>query len=71
VGEGFGRRPGQHKRAGFATLYQEKLLALEKVYKGIAHEDDMVRCFRSAPLTVTRPPHRSIRRCMAFCPSSM
>jgi rhamnose utilization protein RhaD (predicted bifunctional aldolase and dehydrogenase)/NAD(P)-dependent dehydrogenase (short-subunit alcohol dehydrogenase family) len=43
--KGSGGDLGSIKRAGFATLYQEKLLALEKVYKGIAHEDDMVALF--------------------------
>src|SRR5687768_6444301 len=27
---------------GFASLYQEKLLGLEKLYRGVAFEDDMV-----------------------------
>ncbi len=30
------------KRAGFATLYLDKLLALEKVYRGVEFEDEMV-----------------------------
>src|ERR1700749_2042364 len=27
---------------GFATLYQDKLLGLERLYRGVAHEDEMV-----------------------------
>ena len=30
------------KRDGFATLYMEKLCALKKLYRGVAHEDEMV-----------------------------
>jgi rhamnulose-1-phosphate aldolase/alcohol dehydrogenase len=30
------------KRDGFATLYMEKLRALKKLYRGLAHEDEMV-----------------------------
>jgi rhamnose utilization protein RhaD (predicted bifunctional aldolase and dehydrogenase)/NAD(P)-dependent dehydrogenase (short-subunit alcohol dehydrogenase family) len=33
---------GSIKRAGFATLYMDKLLALEKVYRGVEFEDEMV-----------------------------
>lgn len=40
--KGSGGDLGSIKRGGFATLYQEKLLALEKVYKGVDTEDAMV-----------------------------
>jgi rhamnose utilization protein RhaD (predicted bifunctional aldolase and dehydrogenase)/NAD(P)-dependent dehydrogenase (short-subunit alcohol dehydrogenase family) len=40
--KGSGGDLGSMKRTGFATLYQEKLLALERSYKGVEHEDDMV-----------------------------
>jgi rhamnulose-1-phosphate aldolase/alcohol dehydrogenase len=30
------------KRDGFSTLYMEKLRALKKLYRGVAHEDEMV-----------------------------
>ncbi len=30
------------KRDGFSTLYMEKLRALKKLYRGLAHEDEMV-----------------------------
>ena len=40
--KGSGGDLGSIKRTGFATLYQEKLLALERVYKGVDTEDDMV-----------------------------
>jgi rhamnose utilization protein RhaD (predicted bifunctional aldolase and dehydrogenase)/NAD(P)-dependent dehydrogenase (short-subunit alcohol dehydrogenase family) len=33
------------KRAGLATLYQDKFLALERSYKGVDHEDDMVAMY--------------------------
>src|SRR5246500_1960577 len=40
--KGSGGDLGSIKRTGFATLYQEKLLALERSYKGADTEDDMV-----------------------------
>ncbi len=40
--KGSGGDLGSIKRTGFATLYQEKLLALEHLYKGVDTEDDMV-----------------------------
>ena len=40
--KGSGGDLGSIQRAGFATLYQEKLLGLEKLYRGIEHEDEMV-----------------------------
>ncbi|HEY6488262.1 MAG: bifunctional rhamnulose-1-phosphate aldolase/short-chain dehydrogenase [Terracidiphilus sp.] len=43
--KGSGGDLGSMKRAGFATLYQEKLLALERSYKGVDHEDDIVAMY--------------------------
>jgi rhamnose utilization protein RhaD (predicted bifunctional aldolase and dehydrogenase)/NAD(P)-dependent dehydrogenase (short-subunit alcohol dehydrogenase family) len=43
--KGSGGDLGSMKRAGFATLYQEKLLSLEHSYKGVDHEDDMVAMY--------------------------
>ena len=40
--KGSGGDLGSIKRSGFATLYLDKLAALEKRYKGPAQEDDMV-----------------------------
>jgi rhamnose utilization protein RhaD (predicted bifunctional aldolase and dehydrogenase)/NAD(P)-dependent dehydrogenase (short-subunit alcohol dehydrogenase family) len=40
--KGSGGDLGSIKRAGFATLYLDKLLALEKVYRGVDQEDEMV-----------------------------
>ena len=40
--KGSGGDLGSIKRAGFATLYLDKLLALEKVYRGVELEDEMV-----------------------------
>src|SRR6202522_4343938 len=40
--KGSGGDLGSIKRAGFATLYQQKLLSLERSYKGVDTEDDMV-----------------------------
>jgi rhamnose utilization protein RhaD (predicted bifunctional aldolase and dehydrogenase)/NAD(P)-dependent dehydrogenase (short-subunit alcohol dehydrogenase family) len=43
--KGSGGDLGSMKRSGLATLYQEKLLALERSYKGVEHEDDMVAMY--------------------------
>ena len=43
--KGSGGDLGSIKRAGFATLYLDKLLALEKVYPGVAREDEMVAMY--------------------------
>jgi len=56
--KGSGGDLGSIKRAGFATLYQEKLLALERVYKGVDTEDDMVAmyplcAFRNNPVAAS------------------
>src|SRR5271154_3655493 len=40
--KGSGGDLGSIKRAGFATLYMDKLLALEKIYRGVDLEDEMV-----------------------------
>jgi len=56
--KGSGGDLGSIKRTGFATLYQEKLLALERSYKGADHEDDMADlyplcAFRSNPVAAS------------------
>ena len=43
--KGSGGDLGSIKRSGFATLYQQKLLALEKRYKGAEFEDEMVALY--------------------------
>ncbi|UWZ82327.1 bifunctional rhamnulose-1-phosphate aldolase/short-chain dehydrogenase [Occallatibacter riparius] len=43
--KGSGGDLGSIKRAGFATLYLDKLLALERSYKGVDLEDDMVAMY--------------------------
>ena len=56
--KGSGGDLGSIKRAGFATLYQNKLLALERNYKGVETEDDMaamypVCAFRNNPVAAS------------------
>ena len=56
--KGSGGDLGSIKRAGFATLYQEKLLALEKSYKGVEFEDEIVAlyplaAFRANPVAAS------------------
>ncbi len=43
--KGSGGDLGSIERTGFATLYQQKLLALEHCYKGVDYEDDMVAMY--------------------------
>ena len=40
--KGSGGDLGSIKRSGFATLYMDKLLALESIYRGVSFEDEMV-----------------------------
>jgi rhamnose utilization protein RhaD (predicted bifunctional aldolase and dehydrogenase)/NAD(P)-dependent dehydrogenase (short-subunit alcohol dehydrogenase family) len=56
--KGSGGDLGSIKRGGFATLYQEKLLALEKLYRGPETEDSMVEmyalcAFRNNPVAAS------------------
>jgi rhamnose utilization protein RhaD (predicted bifunctional aldolase and dehydrogenase)/NAD(P)-dependent dehydrogenase (short-subunit alcohol dehydrogenase family) len=56
--KGSGGDLGSIKRTGFATLYQDKLLALERLYKGVDTEDDMVPmyalcAFRNNPVAAS------------------
>jgi rhamnose utilization protein RhaD (predicted bifunctional aldolase and dehydrogenase)/NAD(P)-dependent dehydrogenase (short-subunit alcohol dehydrogenase family) len=56
--KGSGGDLGSIKRGGFATLYQEKLLALEKLYRGAETEDSMVEmyalcAFRNNPVAAS------------------
>jgi rhamnose utilization protein RhaD (predicted bifunctional aldolase and dehydrogenase)/NAD(P)-dependent dehydrogenase (short-subunit alcohol dehydrogenase family) len=43
--KGSGGDLGSIRRAGFATLYLDKLLSLEKLYRGVDHEDNMVEYY--------------------------
>ncbi|HEX3373242.1 MAG TPA: bifunctional rhamnulose-1-phosphate aldolase/short-chain dehydrogenase [Edaphobacter sp.] len=43
--KGSGGDLGSIKRSGFATLYLDKLLALEKAYRGVDFEDEMVEMY--------------------------
>src|SRR5580692_5059270 len=43
--KGSGGDLGSIKRSGFATLYLDKLLSMEKVYPGVAREDEMVAMY--------------------------
>ena len=56
--KGSGGDLGSIKRSGFATLYQEKLLALERIYKGVEFEDQMAGmyplcAFRNNPVAAS------------------
>ncbi len=56
--KGSGGDLGSIKRAGFATLYQQKLLALERIYKGVDFEDEMAEmyplcAFRNNPVAAS------------------
>ena len=43
--KGSGGDLGSIKRAGFATLYMDKLLALDRAYRGVDLEDEMVEMY--------------------------
>src|ERR1700761_146420 len=43
--KGSGGDAGSIKRSGFATLYLNKLLALETSYRGVVYEDEMVEMY--------------------------
>ena len=43
--KGSGGDLGSMKRDGFATLYLDKLESLKRLYRGLAHEDEMVALF--------------------------
>src|SRR5271168_5600810 len=45
--KGSGGDIGSMKRDGFATLYLDKLESLKGLYRGLAHEDEMVALFAS------------------------
>ena len=66
--KGSGGDLGSIKRSGFATLYMEKVLALENAYQGVALEDEIVAMYRSAPSATIRSPLRSTPRCTRFSP---
>ncbi|HEY1647530.1 MAG TPA: bifunctional rhamnulose-1-phosphate aldolase/short-chain dehydrogenase [Terracidiphilus sp.] len=56
--KGSGGDLGSIKRTGFATLYEEKLLALERSYRGVETEDEMVAmyplcAFRNNPVAAS------------------
>src|ERR1700728_2710522 len=56
--KGSGGDLGSIKRAGFATLYQEKLLALENSYRGVEFEDEIaglypLAAFRANPVAAS------------------
>ena len=56
--KGSGGDLGSIKRAGFATLYQEKLLALENSYRGVEFEDEVaglypLAAFRANPVAAS------------------
>ncbi|WP_263409497.1 bifunctional rhamnulose-1-phosphate aldolase/short-chain dehydrogenase [Terriglobus tenax] len=43
--KGSGGDVGSIKRSGFATLYMDRLLSMEKIYPGVAREDEMVAMY--------------------------
>jgi rhamnose utilization protein RhaD (predicted bifunctional aldolase and dehydrogenase)/NAD(P)-dependent dehydrogenase (short-subunit alcohol dehydrogenase family) len=56
--KGSGGDLGSIKRSGFATLYEQRLLALERSYKGVDTEDEMVAmyalcAFRNNPVAAS------------------
>ena len=55
--KGSGGDLGSMKLDGFATLYMDKLLGLQKIYRGVAQEDAMVALFAHCTFNLNpRPP---------------
>ncbi len=66
--KGSGGDIGSMKLDGFATLYLDKLQALKRLYRGLAHEDEMVGYFPHCTFnlnpratSIDTPPHCFIR----------
>ncbi|HEY7515333.1 MAG TPA: class II aldolase/adducin family protein, partial [Vicinamibacteria bacterium] len=62
--KGSGGDLGSMKKDGFATLYVDKLQALKKLYRGLAHEDEMAGYFPHCAFdlnpratSIDTPPH--------------
>ena len=56
--KGSGGDLGSIKRSGFATLYQDKVIALERSYRGVQYEDEIVAlyplaAFRANPVAAS------------------
>ena len=69
--KGSGGDIGSMKLDGFSTLYMDKLLGPQAIYRGLAHEDEMVALFTIARSTSIRARPRSTRRCTASCRTRM
>ena len=52
--KGSGGDIGSMKLDGFATLYLDKLESLKRVYRGLAHEDEMVALFNHCTFNLNR-----------------
>jgi rhamnose utilization protein RhaD (predicted bifunctional aldolase and dehydrogenase) len=68
--KGSGGDIGSLKRSGLAALYMERLQNLTKVYRGLAHEDEMVALFNHCIFDLDSKAHPLIPHCMAFFPSN-
>jgi rhamnulose-1-phosphate aldolase/alcohol dehydrogenase len=65
--KGSGGDVGSMKLDGFSTLYMDKLRALKSLYRGLAHEDEMVACLphctfnlNSRAASIDTPLHSSL-----------
>ena len=65
--KGSGGDLGSITRAGFALLYLDKLEQLISLYKGEAHEDEMVAYYPPAAFGANKVAASSTRRCTGFC----
>ena len=68
--KGSGGDLGSMKRDGFAILYLDSLRGLERHYRGLAHEDEMVGSLPHCTFGKSRAAPASTRRCTPTCPSS-
>jgi len=62
VGQGSGGDLGTMQLDGFATLYLDKLLALQDLYRGREHEDDLVALYPHCAFNlILAPPASTLR----------
>lgn len=67
--KGSGGDLGSMKIDGFATLYMEKLKALKNLYRGLAHEDEMVGYLDHCTFNLNRRPASIDTPLHAFIPA--
>ena len=65
--KGSGGDIGTLTKSGLAALYVDRLESLKSVYRGLAHEDEMVELFNHCVYDLASRHHRLILLCTGFC----